>query len=383
MRVGIDAQMLCRPVTGIERYAMEIIRRMLCMYPDVEFFLYAPLSINNQFNSSPNLTIRAANFKFGSVGRLFWAQTILPFWANKDELDVYWGPAHRIPHLLSHKIARVVTIHDLVWKFAGETMRPLNRVIERVLMPDAVRLADRVVADSQSTAEAIVIEFPLAKMKTQVIYLGATELPPPSASDVLLELGIDRSYMLFVGTLEPRKNLRRLLQAYATLDSSIQAKYLLVIAGGKGWGNQDMVTLIRELRIENSVRLTGYVNDEMLATLYQYALFLAMPSLYEGFGLPLLEAMSFGVPVLTSSCSSMPEVAGDAGFLVEPLNIDSIAQGVAKLLTDERYRNSLAVRAKSNAARFGWEKAAKEIMEVFKQAVLVRQAGGGLNEKSH
>jgi glycosyltransferase involved in cell wall biosynthesis len=376
MRVGIDARMLCRSVTGIERYALEIIRRLLCLYPDVEFFLYAPLPIKAQFSGAPNLTVRTADVKLGSVGTLLWAQTKLPFWANKDELDVFWGPAHRLPRLLSAKIARVVTIHDLVWKYAGETMRPAYRVIESTLMPDAVRLADRVVADSQSTAEAIVIEFPLAKMKTQVVYLGAAELPPPRASDVLLDLEIDRPYMLFVGTLEPRKNLRRLLQAYATLDSSIKAKYLLVIAGGKGWGNQDMVTLIRELRIENSVRLTGYVNDEMLATLYQHALFLAMPSLYEGFGLPLLEAMSFGVPVLTSLCSSMPEVAGDAGLLIEPLNIDSIAQGVSKLLTDDGYRNSLAVRAKSSATRFGWEKAANEIMEVFKQAVLARQARG-------
>lgn len=373
MKVGIDAQMLCRSITGIERYAYEVIRPMLRLNPDVEFFLYAPLPITVNWGDAANLTIRTSNVKFRGGG-ILWSQTKLPYWAKQDKLDVLWVPTHRMPRLLPDNIARVVTIHDLVWKHAGDTMRPLNRLAERILMPDAIRLADRIVADSQCTADAIAETFPSARLKTRVVYLGATAFPQPNGVGALLDFGIDRPYFLFVGTLEPRKNLRRLLQAYAMLDPVFRGENILVIAGGKGWGNQDLALLIQTLGLEDSVRLTGYVNEEILATLYQHALFLAMPSLYEGFGLPLLEAMSFGVPVLTSSCSSMPEVAGDAGLLVDPLNVNSIAHGISRMLADGEYRNLLAGRTKKRAAQFSWENAAKEIMEIFCEAIHQRQA---------
>lgn len=374
MRVGIDIQMLCRSVTGIERYAHEVIKQMLRLYPDVDFYLYAPLPIKSDLGPAKNLTIRTSNvIKFRGACAL-WSQTKLPIWARKDRLDVLWVPTHRMPRLLPDDIARVVTIHDLVWKYASRTMPPLNLLAEKILMPDAVRLSDRIVADSQSTADALAEAFPQSRMKTCVVHLGTTEFPRYKGREALLELGIDRPYWLFVGTLEPRKNLPALLRAYATLEASVRHEYLLVIAGGKGWGNQNLASIIRELDLNNAVRLTGYVDEETLATLYKHALFLAMPSLYEGFGLPLLEAMSFGVPVLTSSCSSLPEVAGDGGLMVDPLNGNSIAHGIYKMLTDFEYRNLLASRAKNNASKFSWEKAAKEIMGIFIEAIRNRQA---------
>lgn len=253
-------------------------------------------------------------------------------------------------------------------------MRPLNQLTERVLMPDAIRLADRILADSHSTADAIISEFPWAQDRVRVVHLGATSLPQPKGIEVLDAFEIDRPYFLFVGTLEPRKNLRRLLEAYASLDPIVRKQTLLVIAGGKGWGNEDMVSLVHSLDLTDSVRLMGYVNEEQLATLYAHARFLAMPSLYEGFGLPLVEAMSFGVPVLTSSCSSLPEVAGDAGMLVDPYNTNSIATGLLQMLKDDEFRNELAARSRLNASRFSWEKAAKETMAIFHEAVYARNA---------
>jgi len=305
---------------------------------------------------------------------MVWLQTQLPYWANKDNLDVFWGPTHRLPRFLSNKVARVVTIHDLVWKHAGETMPRINRLAERVLMPDAIRLADRVMADSHSTANAIASEFPWVKERIRVVHLGATSLPDPKGIDALNDLGIDQPYFLFVGTLEPRKNLRRLLEAFASLDDVIRKQSLLVIAGGKGWGNVDLVSQIQLLGLSDSVRLTGYVSNEQLSTLYAHARFLAMPSLYEGFGLPLVEAMSFGVPVLTSSCSSLPEVAGNAGILVDPFNVNSIASGLLQMLKDNALRSRLSARAELNASRFSWEKSAQAAMEIFREAICVRNA---------
>lgn len=373
MKIGIDAQMLCGVLTGIERYASEMTCELFRSNPEAEFFLYAPRPLAVSLQNSTNVIVRTAKVNF-RAGKTLWSQTQLPYWANKDNLDVFWGPTHRLPRFLSKNIARVVTIHDLVWIHVGETMRPLNRLAEQCLMPDAIRLADRVIADSHSTADAIASEFPWAKDRIRVVHLGVTSLPEPKGFDSLNALGIDRPYFLFVGTLEPRKNLRRLLEAFASLDSVIRKQTLLVIAGGKGWGSLDLVSLVHLLGLTDSVRLAGYVSNEQLSTLYAHARFLAMPSLYEGFGLPLVEAMSFGVPVLTSSCSSLPEVAGDAGILVDPLNMNSVASGLLQMLKDDGLRNQLAARAKLNAARFSWKKAAKAAMEIFHEAVYVRNA---------
>ncbi|MEQ1814164.1 MAG: glycosyltransferase family 1 protein [Candidatus Nitrotoga sp.] len=365
--------MLCGVVTGIERYASEMTHEFLRSNPESEFFLYAPRSLATSIPFYTNVVVRTAKIN-SRANKTLWSQTQLPYWANQDNLDVFWGPTHRLPRLLSNKIARVVTIHDLVWKYAGETMRPLNRLAEQCLMPDAIRLADRIMADSHSTAEAIANEFPRVKDRIRVVHLGATALPEPLGFDTLKSLGIDRPYFLFVGTLEPRKNLRRLLEAYASLDEMIRKQTLLVIAGGKGWGNVDLVSLVNSLGLRDSVRLAGYVSEAQLSTLYAHARFLAMPSLYEGFGLPLVEAMSFGVPVLTSSCSSLPEVAGDAGVLVDPHNTNSVAFGLLQILKDEALRNELAVRAKVNVARFSWAKAARETMEIFDEAIEDRKS---------
>lgn len=365
--------MLCGVVTGIERYASEMTMEMIQANSGIEFFLYAPRRLASDKYSKANVTVRTSNVNFRG-GVTLWSQTKLPYWAGKDSLDVFWGPTHRLPRFLPNKVARVVTIHDLVWKHAGETMRPLNRLAERCLMPDAIRLADRIMADSHSTADAIANEFSWAKDRIRVVHLGTTSLPEAKSFETLGVLEIDRPYFLFVGTLEPRKNLRRLLEAYASLDDTIRKQTLLVVAGGKGWGNVDLVSLVQLLGLSESVRLTGYVSEEQLSTLYAHARFLAMPSLYEGFGLPLVEAMSFGVPVLTSSCSSLPEVAGDAGILVDPYNTNALALGLLQMLKDDALRNELAVRAKVNAARFSWKKAAKEAMEIFNEAIEVRKA---------
>lgn len=371
MRIGVDARLLSEPVTGIGRYTVELARELVKLDGDFQF--YTPKAPVVAGWDGPRSKLCSADFR-GRIGKMIWSQTVLPYRAAKDQLDVFWGATHRLPRYLPESLARVVTIHDLVWKHAGETMRPLSRWMETRLMPEAIRLADRIMADSTSTAEAIGTEFPGARDKVRVVPLGVTVLAEPGGFDSLTSIGVDRPYFLFVGTLEPRKNLRRLLQAFATIPSVIRANALLVVAGGRGWGGIDLHSLLVQYGLETNVVLTGYVSDAQLATLYAHARFLAMPSLYEGFGLPLLEAMSFGVPVLTSNSSSLPEVAGDAGILVDPLSEDSIAEGLTLLLANEVLRVDLAARARPNAARFSWKKAARQAMDVFLEAKLERQS---------
>lgn len=178
--------------------------------------------------------------------------------------------------------------------------------------------------------------------------------------------------MLFVGTLEPRKNLKRLLTAYSGLEESIRDQAMLVIAGGKGWGREDVVARIKDIGLTNQIKSLGYVDESTLSTLYANALFLAMPSLYEGFGLPIVEAMVYGTPVLTANNSSMPEVAGNAGLLVDALNIDSIRTGLAQMIGNAELRSSLAANAKKNVARFNWDESARQMIGVFENAIHAR-----------
>jgi glycosyltransferase involved in cell wall biosynthesis len=370
LRIGVDARLIGEPVTGIGRYTIELTRRLV--ETPHHWFLYTPRRPPGSTWQQPNVTVRAAQVR-SRVGRMFWSQTVLPWWARRDDLDLFWGATHRLPQWLPDRVARVVTIHDLVWRHAGETMRPTSRWLEAMLMPQAVRLADRVLADSRSTAGAVASEFPEAAAKVRVVHLAASPLASPGQRGALRDLGIPGDYILFVGTLEPRKNLPRLLQAFALMPAPARARAQLVIAGGIGWGRDDLAGLIARLGLGNRVVLTGYVDEATLSTLYAHALFFAMPSLYEGFGLPLLEAMSFGTPVLTSACSSLPEVAGDAGMLVDPLDVQSIAKGLSALVLDDALRDGLAAHSKSNAAQFSWAKTAQQTLQVFEEAVTVRR----------
>ena len=372
MKIGVDARLLSRPLTGIGRYTLEMCRA-LSKEGSVSLYLYSPAPIQPEIVINlGSANIRTGNWNNGLLRQL-WTESYLPFWAKKDGVDVFWGPAHRLPHWLPRNMARVVTIHDLVWKYAGDTMRPLSRLLECYQMPAAVQAADAVVADSSATADAVKEEFCIDSNKLSVVPLGASLAENAASFEMLQEQGINRPYFLFVGTLEPRKNLIRLLTAYSHLSDSIKDQATLVIAGGKGWGGIDINDTVADLGLEKYVRILGYVDESALATLYANALFLAMPSLYEGFGLPLVEAMVHGTPVLTSNNSSMPEVAGNAGLLIDPLDIQSIKNGLDELITNHNLRRALAGNARENVTRFNWDTAAKQLVSVFEKAISGRE----------
>ena len=369
-RIGVDACLLAEEVTGIGRYTVEVLSRLTLA--GHEWFLYSHQPIIVGKWEMSNVHLRTDNFP-GRGLRMLWAQSVMPFRAWRDEIDLFWSPAHRLPSLLPARVARVVTVHDLVWKHAGETMRPMSRWLDSILMPEAVRLADRVITVSGHTAEDLLREMPSARGKVFPIPLGTSFLAPAASRESLTSLGLTEPYFLFVGTLEPRKNLTRLLEAFARLPDSLRNGAVLAIAGGKGWGGVDVATIAERFGIGDRVRVLGYVDDSQLATLYAHALFLAMPSLYEGFGLPLLEAMSHGTPVLTSNCASMPEVAGDAGMLVDPCDVDSVAHGLSELLSHDARRNALACLAKPHAASFSWDRAAEDTLRIFDDAIGARK----------
>ncbi len=366
MKIGVDARLLSRPLTGIGRYTLEMCRA-LCKHSEISLFLYSPAPIPVDVLRG----LEAARIRVGSwdnsVLRQIWGISILPNLAKQDSVEIFWGPSHRLPHFLPSTAIKVVTIHDLVWKYAGDTMQPLSRIRERYQMPHAVKMADLVLADSDATKISIIDTFCIDANKLSVVHLGVTDINTDPLQNLLEPLGIKQPYFLFVGTLEPRKNLARLLTAFSQLPSHLKEGIDLVIAGGAGWGNIDIENKVKELGLDSHVRLLGYVDDQTLNTLYKYAEFLVMPSLYEGFGLPLIEAMAHGVPVLTSNNSSMPEVAGEAGFLVDPLDVGSISHGLSEMINNKTLRAELASKAKPTAENFNWDKSAQQFITALEQ----------------
>lgn len=364
--VGVDGRWLSRPLSGIGRYTQEICIFLATM-PKIKLIIYSNNIIDNQYLTSLPVTIRTKKWQ-NSLLRQIWFETYVPIWAKQDKLDVFWGPGHKLPLLLSKKITQVVTIHDLAWKFVGNTMRYLTCLQEKYQLPFTLRKANHVIVSSQATANDLTKIFHEVEHKLSIIFPGLTEKLLHKNKKFINENNFaQKPYFLFVGTLEPRKNLHNLLKAYATLSIAIKQKANFIIVGAKGWGQIDVDKLIVDLQLQKYVINLGRVKDEDLHVLYSRALFLAMPSLYEGFGLPLIEAMSYGIPVLTANNSSMPEVAGKAGLFVNARNYLHIAEGLQKLIQNDKLRQQLAQYAYQNSCRFNWQKTAHNLHNIFWQ----------------
>jgi glycosyltransferase involved in cell wall biosynthesis len=370
LRIGVDASMLSEQPAGIGRYTHEILNYAVSM--GHEWFLYSHRPLLTGSWIRKNVHLRTGHLPKRML-RMLWMQTAMPIMAARDRVDVFWSPAHRLPTLLPNKVAKVVTIHDLVWRHAGETMRPFSRWLDTILMPQAVRIADKVIAVSAHTANDVLREMPYAAGKISTILLGVSNRIPAAELSSLQLIGINAPYFLFVGTLEPRKNLVGLIEAYSKLPLDVRKSAMFVIAGGKGWGGVDIVAIASKFGVKDRIQVLGFVSDAQLATLYTFAIFLAMPSFYEGFGLPLLEAMARGTPVLTSNCASMPEVVGDAGLMVDPHNVDSISKAMLTMLVNKPLVRNLRTNSIMNAQRFSWDRTAKETIQIFEDAVLSRE----------
>ena len=368
IRIGVDARHLSGRNNGIQTYLLNLLHYSIKSTMDThEWFLYCPYSIDKKVFNYKHVKIINPPISTKFIGfHLVFSQIFIPILSLIDRVDIVWFPANRSSLFLPKSIARVLSIHDLVWKKYPETMKYTGLKLDKFFMMRSAKLADIVTTVSHSSFDDIVRAGVSDSNKIIVVSNGVNR---PNS----IEKKIDRSFFLFVGTLEPRKNLTRLLQAYGSLPLSIKEKMKLVIVGGKGWGEVNLLDTITQLDLTEYVKVLGRVDDATLATLYTNAQFLVMPSLYEGFGLPLVEAMSYGTPVLTANNSSMPEVAGNAGLLVDALDVESIADGLQEMITNNELRERLAKNAKLNASRFSWDESAKKLITVFEKAIDLRK----------
>lgn len=360
-KIGIDISCISPPITGIGKYLIEILKSLDTAQFD--FYLYAHKPMNLAQYGFNNFTIRSSESAIFRTkgGRFLWSMIALPFLARKDQISLFWGPAHKLPLGLGKHTKKVVTIHDLVWRHAPKTMKWSNYVLDKFSTSLSVKICDSLIAVSKSTKSDLVEEFNIDPDLVFVTELGVREQVCRPDFQTQQSFG----YALFVGTLEPRKNLLNLLEAYALLPEGIKESVGLNIVGMNGWGGQDFHRTISNLDLAGYVNFLGYVGADELDILYRNALFLVMPSLYEGFGLPILEAMARGIPVLTSNVSSMPEVCGGNAVLVDPKNILSIRDGLLLIIQDQDLRKELSDKGLDWASKFKWSKTAAKTNSLF------------------
>jgi glycosyltransferase involved in cell wall biosynthesis len=266
----------------------------------------------------------------------------------------------------------VAMVHDL-FGFDGRFGAPPGGAAERLTLPLAARRAAGFVCNSHATRADLVRHFPALADRSAVIPLGVEPRFARAVPGAVPErYGVPRPYVLAVGTREPRKNLPRLVRAFAGLPADLRERYSLAIAGKPGWGDAETERLASA---QPGVVLTGYVEDDDLPALYAGAEAFAFPSLAEGFGLPVIEAMAAGTPVLTSNCSSLAEVAGDAARLVDPGDERAVRAGLEELLEDVSLRDRLAHAGRERAAGFTWRRTARETLDYLTSVTSTLDAG--------
>ncbi|MBO6556863.1 MAG: glycosyltransferase family 4 protein [Pseudomonadales bacterium] len=355
MKIAVDARPLSYPLTGIGRYTHSLLQQLTKSEHD--WYLYSDRPLLSELPEAQNVNIRVGNAQGGTPGSLRWAQWQYVKWARSDGIDVFWSPRHHLPLILPKKTRSVVTIHDLVWRRYPETMQRKNFWLEKLLMGPSIRKANKLIAVSQFTASEISTFYPDAQAKTTVIYEAANE----TNANATLARELPDDFFLFVGTLEPRKNLERLLESCAQV---LEPNMPLVIAGAQGWGEVQLQKLLVRFDLANRVICLGYINDEMLDTLYANANALIMPSVYEGFGLPVVEALKYGVPCIVSKGTSLEEVAGEAAILVNPYSVSEISKAITNIQKPEVH-SSLAKHAIDRSLAFSWAKAANQTLSVL------------------
>jgi glycosyltransferase involved in cell wall biosynthesis len=284
-------------------------------------------------------------------------------------LDLFHSPDFTLPPTASG-VPTVLTVHDLSFVRDPESADERLRAYLNQVVPRSVRRASHVLADSHATRQDLIDLWEIPPEKITVIYCGVEPrfrpvVDPAVSADLRARYRLgDGPYILSVSTLQPRKNYRRLIQAFAPL----AARYpdlSLVIGGGKGWKYEEILAEPERLGISGRVLFPGFVADADLPALLSAAALFAYPSLYEGFGIPILEAMACNTPVIASDRSSLPEVVGDAGLQVDALDVEGLTAGMERLLTDEELRARLIDRGADQAARFTWEHAARELLTIY------------------
>jgi O-antigen biosynthesis alpha-1,3-rhamnosyltransferase len=364
------------PHSGVGNYVFQLSKALKRVSSEIQIEYFYGLYFNKEIKlkaSEPYISLRRVIKKFLNAYQVFqfFKEAEFRLGCGFKKVDVY-HETNYIPMPFIGPI--VVTIFDLSLHLWPETHPKSRRQHYQRYFYKRLPWATHFITISESTKRQMVKHLDIKPDKITVTHLGVDnelrKMNEQEASAALTAYGLSYgSYILYVGTLEPRKNITALLEAYSFLPKKIQAAFPLILAGGKGWLMEKLEDEIRRFDIASTTVLTGYVPREHLTALYSGAAVFVYPSLYEGFGLPPLEAMACGTPVITSNVSSLPEVVGDAGIMVDPSDVKRLRDEIERVLEDSSLRASLGDRGVARAKQFTWENCARQTLEVYKRVL--------------
>ncbi|HKC63822.1 MAG TPA: glycosyltransferase family 1 protein [Pyrinomonadaceae bacterium] len=375
MLVGLDAIPLASPRTGVGHYTFELARHLALITPEIEFELISPFPFADDVQREAGLDL-PRNLRFVQVKanalRRRWFAVGLPLYIRQSGFDLFHGTNYEVP--LWGKCPSVLTIHDLSLFLHPQTHE--ERLVRRGLrrLPLMARAARRIITATESVKREICEHLKVEPAKVVCTPYAPRDIFRPAPLKEIVEtrqrLKIEDEFILFVGTIEPRKNLLTLVRAFEEITRSTRLSPQLVIAGKEGWLTDELFSNIRKKGLEDRLLFTGYIRDEELRALYSSCRAFVYPSIYEGFGLPPLEAMACAAPVITSRIPTLVETVGtEAALLVPPTDVQALARSIVELLTDENERQRLSSTGLRRAAQFSWEKTARETLEVYKEAL--------------
>ena len=370
MNILIDFTQIPKQKFGVGVYALNLVKQIAKL--DLENSYY--ILIQDDEHSLDSL--ERNNFKLINIQskifrklifRLLLEQWVIPCIIIKKKIDIVHSLHYSFP-LLTFGAKRIVTIHDMTFFKFPKYHEIIKRYYFSFFIHLVARLAHKVISLSESTLKDFILLTGARRDKVSVVHLGVdwttSSLSNERAKFVKKKYRINGEYLLFIGMIEPRKNVANLILAFNKF-LKVNNSYHLVIVGNKGWGYRQVFNLIDELRLHDKIIFTGFVDEDEKPYIIRGAKIFIYPSIYEGFGIPVLEALSLGVPTITSNVSSMPEVAGGAALLVDPANVDELYLGIKRLLDDETLYQGLKKRAILQARKFSWRKTAQKTIGLY------------------
>ena len=377
MKVALNAQLLSASASyrsaGISRAIYHLLAELPNVAGDEHLHVYAPdAPANRQLLGAPHLTAHLNGLPMDRPAvRIAWEQVALPVELLRSRTDLLHALGFVSP--FAWRGPTIVTTYDLSFMRFPHLFNRGNRFYLRTFCPPSLRRADRVITISEHARRDVIELCGVRPERVTAILLAADERFKPASPEAVAAFrerhNLPDRFVLYLGTLEPRKNVELLVRAYASLRQQGSVDHVLVLAGARGWQYDPIFELVRELGLETFVRFAGFVQDDEQALWYSSATVFAFPSLYEGFGLPLLEAMACGTPVVASRASSLPEVVGDAGLLVDPSSSDELSAALLCVLEDTAERAALASAGLARAQTFSWRRTAAETIQVYRDVL--------------
>lgn len=362
MKIGIDLSALSNTVAGIGNYCIQLVKGIYELDKENEYFLFAPTDI--ELPVQLNDRWHFINYG-GTVNYMLKVPGIL----KKNKIDVFVATRHYLPPF-NPGIKYLAIVHDLIPLYMPELFEKDHLMRFKFFTKLCAKKADHIIAISEATKEDVMKYMKMPESKISMIYQGADKRFSPERDEMgikaaMEKYGITKNYVLCLSTVEPRKNMLRTIKAFHQLLLKGYTDYQLVLVGGKGWNNGEIYEYVQNQGLQENVIFTGYATDDEVKHIYANATVFAYPSLCEGFGIPIIEAMQSGTPVITSNVSCMPEVAGDACELVNPYSITDIEHAMEKIITNKALQEKYREAGFKRAPLFSWDKCAKEVWEVI------------------